>query len=565
MAARVGETSRFVGSVACVLAILGVLILAIGLAGSAPEAAAAGMFTLIWAVMSGAVAGVVHARARGIVIADQLPTSVTVKSANDGLSALVLVAGFCALASSLPGSNQPAPASVLLVVVLGILAAFSWLLARYFSGLRTRDLPEAPALACWARIGVWQGALPALSELGRIWDPTAPWAAPVNWVGGLTILAIAANEFRSGVREWLEDVSVPFPMVDLAVIRVLGNRSNPLASILDATEHFLGVDLRGSWAIRVVRNGTEPLAISALFLGWLATSLTQVKLHEQGVVERFGRIAPGEVLGPGLHVHFPWPIDHVRRESTARVLSVSVGHESAAAAEDAEGAPENVLWARQHESNEFMFLLGDGRDLVTIDGALRYRIRDYRRYLTANADVPLLLRSLVYAAVTRRTVDRSLDQVLSQNLAGFTHDVAVAVQTDADALELGVEILDMTVGGMHPPVVVAAEYEAVVSAQLEHDTLVIGAHAEAERDIPGATATALDTTSTAEAEAAGTIATAKGASEAFRGIRASFAAEPKLFQYRRRLEALEDALQGRRLMILDDRLERDGATLWVAK
>ena len=48
-------------------------------------------------------------------------------------------------------------------------------------------------------------------------------------------------------------------------------------------------------------------------------------------------------------------------------------------------------------------------------------------------------------------------------------------------------------------------------------------------------------------------------------MRASLAAEPELFQYRRRLEALESGLAGRRMLILDDRLERDGATLWMTE
>jgi regulator of protease activity HflC (stomatin/prohibitin superfamily) len=223
------------------------------------------------------------------------------------------------------------------------------------------------------------------------------------------------------------------------------------------------------------------------------------------------------------------------------------------------------LWARQHESNEFMFLLGDGRDLVTIDGLMRYRIRDLRRYLTQSADSPALLRGLVNAAVTHRTVDRSLDQVLSENLAAFARDIAAAVQADADALGLGVEVVDMTIGGMHPPVVVAAEYEAVVSAQVLRDTLVVGARTESERDLPAAETAALTQASTARAEAATTLAAAKGESAAFRGVRASLAAEPDLFHFRRRLQALETGLAGRRTVIVDDRLERDGATLWLTE
>ena len=61
------------------------------------------------------------------------------------------------------------------------------------------------------------------------------------------------------------------------------------------------------------------------------------------------------------------------------------------------------------------------------------------------------------------------------------------------------------------------------------------------------------------------IAEAKGDAEAFRGVRASFHAEPELFQYRRRLEGLESGLGGRRMVIVDDRLERDGAKLWLTE
>jgi len=546
---------RFIGSVTAVLATVGVLIVASVMAGYPPEALAAGVFALVWASICGMVAVVVWGRGRGGWSTKPPPMPSMLR---ETLSVTFGLAGLWVLAASPMGDAYGAPPAVIFIPLA--MAGLSWLLAHHFSSLSPTDLPEAPALARWGRIGVWLGAAAVLSELGRWWNPTAPWAAAVNWAGGLTVIAVSADEFRSSLNRWTEDVGKPLPLADLAVARVLGSRANPVSSLLDATEAFLGVDLRGSWALRVVREGAEPLAITALFVGWLGTSLTQVHLYEQGVVERFGRIVPGAVLEPGLHVHLPWPIDYVRREPIARVLAITIGHEGT---EGANAAPENVLWARQHESNEFMFLLGDGRDLVTIDATLKYKVRDLRAYLTSAGNQRALLRSIVYAAVTHRTVDRSLDQVLSENLAAFTHDIAVAVQADADALGLGLEIVDMTVGGMHPPVIVAAQYEAVVSAQVDRDTVVIGARTDAERDIPAAKAAALDVISKAQADAAGTIAGAKGDAEAFRGVRTSFAAEPGLFQYRRRLEALEGALLGRRTVIVDDRLERDGAELWL--
>ena len=548
---------RFVGSIALILASNGIVIIGAGLLGYLPEAFSAGVFALVWAVICGMVAVAVWGRGAGGWRSQPPPPPFQLERTLSGTFAL---AGLCVLAASTVNAEGAFPP--LMVLPPFLMAAVSWLLLRHFSSLSTVDLPEAPALARWGRIAVWLAALPVLSGLGRWWVPSAPWASALRWSGGLILIAIAAEMFPLTLKEWSEDVSRPLPLADLVIVRVLGSRANPIASTLDALEEFLGVDLRGSWALRVIRNGAEPLAIVALFIGWLATSLTQVKLHEQGIVERFGRMLPGAALAPGLHVHFPWPIDRVRREPTARVLFVTVGHEGV---EAADAAPENVLWARQHEANEFMFLLGDGRDLVTIDGTVRYRIRDLRAYLTSTADESALLRGIVYAAVTHRTVDRSLDQVLSENLDAFTRDIARAVQADADALGIGVEILGMTVGGMHPPVVVASEYEAVVSAQVRRDTLITDARGDAEHDVPTAEAAALGRVSQAQADAAATIAGARGGAEEFRGMRASLAVEPELFQYRRRLEALESGLAGRRMLILDDRLERDGATLWMTE
>ena len=79
---------------------------------------------------------------------------------------------------------------------------------------------------------------------------------------------------------------------------------------------------------------------------------------------------------------------------------MTVGHEG-----EEEGGPENVLWARQHAANEYTLLLGNGRDLITVDAAVQFRIADARawRYHCQNpADA---LRAIAYRAVMRSTVE----------------------------------------------------------------------------------------------------------------------------------------------------------------
>jgi regulator of protease activity HflC (stomatin/prohibitin superfamily) len=470
----------------------------------------------------------------------------------------VLFSVFAAFAA--PPADLTVPPSPAVAIAPLLSLAVCWLVGRHFRSIP--DLPEALPIVRWARLGAWFTAIGLVSVAGRWIDPTAPWARAVQGALGLMGVALSVLLFVAEPRKWAEKgANGPLPGADLRAVRLVASSANPVASVLDGLESFLGVDLRGSWTLRVIRAGFEPLAIAAVGLAWLATGLTQVQVEERAVIERLGAVVPGDPLQPGLHFHLPWPFDVVRRYPVARVNAIAVGHDP----ETGPGGPENVLWARAHEATEYTFLLGNGRDLVTIDANLTYRVRDLKAWLYAAADGPGVLRGLVYAAVTRRTVDRSLDEVLSENLAGFTEDVAAAVQKDADTLGLGIEVVGLTVGGMHPPVSVAQQYEAVVSAQIGRDTAILGAKADSERDLPGAAARAFTATSAAQAYAVGTVATARGAALSFQGVRASFQAEPGLFQFRRRLEAWEAGLAGKKTVILDDRIERDGGGLWLTE
>jgi regulator of protease activity HflC (stomatin/prohibitin superfamily) len=73
----------------------------------------------------------------------------------------------------------------------------------------------------------------------------------------------------------------------------------------------------------------------------------------------------------------------------------------------------------------------------------------------------------------RSTVNLTLSEALSQNVAVLTSKMRNMVQKDADTLGLGVYIIGFTVGGMHPPVPVAPAYEKVVSAELGRTTAIV--------------------------------------------------------------------------------------------
>jgi regulator of protease activity HflC (stomatin/prohibitin superfamily) len=331
-----------------------------------------------------------------------------------------------------------------------------------------------------------------------------------------------------------------------------------IASALDAAERQLGIDLRSTWALTVVRRGVEPLLIALALLGWLSTSLTVVRLDEEGLVERLGVPRGGRPLQPGLHLHWPWPVDRVFRLPVRQVQALTVGHEGEEA-----GGPEDVLWAREHAANEYTLLLGNGRDLITVDAAVQFRIRDARAWHYGCQNPADALRAIAYRAVMRSTVNRTLDQALSENMVALTGRMRAMMQQEADGMHLGVEVTAFTVGGMHPPVMVAADYQAVVSAELGEVTAVVDAEAYRNETVPGADAEVIRRLNTARAEGADALARAAGEAWSFRTLESQLRAAPQDFYFRRRLETLEKGLASRRFVIVDSRIQRDGGELWL--
>ena len=457
----------------------------------------------------------------------------------------------------LEGAVVDAPTLLVAAVAaaLCLLAAgLSATAARYLGRVDTSRFPEAPGLCRGARVVAWMLTLTALSF-------ALEWARLFSTLRSLhfAVLAIDAAVCYSFFRQRRPHADDPpfFPL-DITVFSVLGSRTNFVGSVLDSAEAQLGIDLRSTWALTVFRRSLEPLAIGLCILAWLSTSLTVVGVEEQGLIERFGVPVAGDPLSSGLHVHWPWPMDRVFRIPVKRVKTLEVGHEG----EEGTG-PENVLWAVEHAPNEYTLVLGNGRDLITVDAAVQFRIADARAWRYHSQNPAEALKAIAYRAVMRNTVDRTLSDVLSENLAAVTAKMRAMVQADADALGLGVEVMAFTVGGMHPPVPVAADYEGVVSAELGKVTAVVNAQVYRNETLPSAETAVLSGLNTARAQAAGSLAEAAGQAWSFRTLEAQFRTAPEEYYFRRRLEAFEKVLPGRAFTVLDSRLERDGGELWL--
>ena len=496
-------------------------------------------------------------------------------------AAALVVAVFAPIAPAQAPPTWAAP-------ILAALAVGSAVLARYHQD--TPGLPEALGLASWARWGLWSLGGSAVILAGRTWgipDFAAELWWETAWVNALCIasLALLAEGIWTSLRgarpiKRASHAQLGWaPLSSPLLLRLFFSSLNPVSSLFDTLENLSGIDIKGTWAIQVLRRSLEPLAVVLLGLGWLSTGLTMVDVHEQGVREHLG-VPDAEVLEPGLHLSWPWPVDSVHRLPTARVQTMKLGHGEApevSASQSfawlfslgysqdtpAEEEEESRLWAKQHAAEEYTLLLGDGRDLVSVDGLLHYRIADPHAWLYNTQNPEQALESAAYRALMLHTADKGLEQALSENLQSLAGEIRQTIQSSIADQGLGVEIVDFTLSALHPPVLVATDYQSVVSAQIDQQRMLTEAQGYRLGRLPLARSEALEKTSQASADASTRLAQARGEAAAFSAVEQSYQASPSLFRYRRRMEVLEDKLKDRRLYVLDARFEGDGGNVWL--
>lgn len=465
---------------------------------------------------------------------------------------------------SLPGwGGEPSSTATLVALVALLVCSFSGaLFARYLSGGLPDELRWLAPLARWLRVSAWASLLAAFplatALAGRPLGGRA--IAVVLWA--LVALLTLELAFRVAAAAFARFSSAERPteglrlLAEPGLLRLLASRADPLRSIFDVLSELFGIDLRSAWAIRFARRALLPIGVGLLMLAWLLTSVTMVGIEEQALVERFGRLARDAPLDSGLHLKWPWPIERVIRAPVHRVQSFLIGYEG-------QRAGASMLWTVQHSAEEHTLLLGDGRDLVSVNAILNYRIADIERFVYAHQDPVEALRRVADRILLTRIVRRALDEVLSENLALLAEELEAAVQDAADAKGLGIEIVDLTIVGLHPPIAVARDYQAVVGAQVEKEALILGGRAYREETIPRAQADAIKALNDARAHGATRLGAARGESAAFLSTLEGYRRSPRLFKLRSWLEAHERALSTRHVHVLDDRIERDGGALWV--
>ncbi len=333
-------------------------------------------------------------------------------------------------------------------------------------------------------------------------------------------------------------------IINLHVLPAVLSGKNPIDMLLLSLEKRSGITIRSAWTYGFVRRSFLPLFLTAALLFWLMTGLIQINTDEKGVVYRFGQLQKEAPLLPGLHLKWPWPVDTVRVLPAYSHHQFTVGYD---------GEPRsNYLWTSYHGGDEYKFLLGDGKELVSINLLVTYKISDIYEYLMQFENPEEVLQAKAYEILMQEIVKTNIDDLLSRDRAGFSRVINNRLQKTSDDLNLGLEVINVALPSIHPPVDIAREYQEYVGAQIQKQILIIEALTYANSNLPGGEAIRDRLIAEASINALTDIAEARG--EEIKSVfqEKAFASNPEMYRDIKWLEAFENALEDRNIYLIVD-------------
>ncbi len=327
---------------------------------------------------------------------------------------------------------------------------------------------------------------------------------------------------------------------------------------LDAGSRALEAALQSSFTVVKITM--------AAFLVVLAVSgVTTVGPQERAVILRFGRplgAGPEQLLGPGFHWAYPYPIDEVVKIPVGEVQSVTstVGWYASSAAQQAVtgGAPPTQSLNPATDGYE---LTADG-NIIHARATLRYRITDPLAYVfdfvnATNAVQGVLNHALLYAAT------HSLADNTFTNNAGFREQVLTRMNEQIDELKLGITLepsdIEVAVPGN-----VKADFDAVLAAGQDSSSAISAAQGTALATVRNAQAQANVLENAAEAARLSYVREVQADANSFSSQLPQYQANPELFRQRRLAETWQRILaRAPDKFVIPFRASQEHSDLWL--
>lgn len=308
--------------------------------------------------------------------------------------------------------------------------------------------------------------------------------------------------------------AMPRPAFDFYLLEGLAQPDRIGQTFAAMLESLFGFDIARSSFGKIVQSMILPAFCITIGLLLGLSTIVIIKPNEQALVLNLGRLRP-QPLQPGLHLKLPWPLASIRRYDVAAIRNIHVGSHKPGRTDGSvyrEGVP--ILWTNMHGLNIDELLIcsspqeetqsqESGRSrkadthkvpsvsLAAADVHIQYVIDDLVTYASTTAAPEVLLKKTAETQASRLIYRYDIDALFTKARRDLVDDIRKAVQEACNEHRLGVSIIHVAITAAHPPVEVAADFEATVVAMQEKETRIQQARQTAVR-------TQVETTGSAE-------------------------------------------------------------------
>lgn len=318
--------------------------------------------------------------------------------------------------------------------------------------------------------------------------------------------------------------------------RFLGFFSEPggvAESVGQFADYQFGFKVSETWLYKLLSWQLPILLLLQVIILFALSMVVVVPPGHQAIVLHFGK-PDANTAKPGIHWKLPWPVETAEIIPVERVQFMELGHapedvdesgddvldrivrlfhERAGKSGQPEGGrppqkvrKEAVLWTKAHYVQEYKLLVGErvtsegadyaSRDsqlpvnLVSVTMPVYWRVKpgdaEVVRYYRQAEETDTIIESLAYRELTRYAASADMKDFLGDGGSRASVVIRDELQRACDSAGydgkgLGIEIVYLSVGGIHPPPEeeVAKSYEDVVSAMEKREADVKRATAEA--------------------------------------------------------------------------------------
>ena len=267
-------------------------------------------------------------------------------------------------------------------------------------------------------------------------------------------------------------------------------------------------------------SGGYVLAV-LLLVAWALTGLYRVDEAERGVLQRFGAYTVTTL--PGLHWHFPFPIEAVDIVNTNVV--------------------ENYPFRTE--------ILTADEQYVFIQMVVQYRRSDPVKYSFEVVDPESTLRDVTESALREVIGTSTLIELVTEGRDQIAPNTREILQTTLDSYATGITVTSISLEKLDYPQAVQAAVDDTQKARNDRDRFILEADTYAKDIIPRARGRAARVLQDGEAYRDRVIADADGNAARFTALLTEYQKAPRVTRDRLYIEAVEEVYANSNKVFID--------------